>query len=109
MIYFIKYDNNPLFITTILLNCNVTLMTKLCEQRLLTKGHIAIHTYLTGPYILKIHQSYLHKIHLFILWYLSLFFCAKSVSSIEFLRKFCVCDEICVKILLEKELLILKH
>ena len=41
-------------------------------------------------------RSYLHKIHLFILSYLSLFLCGYtiSVSFIEFLRKFCVYDEI---------------
>ena len=44
--------------------------------------------------------GYLHKIHLFILSYLSLFCVAYtiSVSFIEFHRKFCVYDEIYDKV-----------
>ena len=45
-------------------------------------------------------RSYLHKIHLFILSYLSLFLC---VSFIEFLRKCCSYYEILIKYYVRKK------
>ena len=41
-------------------------------------------------------RSYLYKIHVFVLWYISPFLCvlSKSVSFIEFLMDLCIYDEI---------------